>query len=277
MPRVSVIIPTFNRAHLLGATLESVRAQTFADYEIILVDDGSTDDTSAQFKNSRDPIRYLQTTHAGQGVARNFGMASARGEYIAFLDSDDLWHARFLEKMTAALEANQSVGLVYCDYATFDSSGIIAPAYLPPEHKLRGNIFPTLLESNFISTGALLIRRECFERVGGFDASLPLVEDWDLWLRLARLYGAQYVDEPLAQIRIDLSHTSRNPEMIYRLNLRVLAKLRREFPQDAKRFRLTLRGQNARFHGALAAYFRRSRRPLPACKHLLLMLAARFS
>jgi hypothetical protein len=132
------------------------------------------------------------------------------------------------------------------------------------------------LESDFICTGAILIRRECLERVGGFDPRLPPVEDWDMWLRLARQYDADYMDEPLVQIRLGESNASRNPAVVYPLNLQVLAKLRRDFPDEARLYRPVMQRQATHFHRALVKYFGAKGRPLPMLQHLGRMLAARY-
>lgn len=275
--RVSIIIPTYNRAALLPETLGSVFAQTFTDYQAIVVDDGSDDGTPGLLAGLAERAEMKRIAHAGPGAARNAGLALARGEYIAFLDADDLWAPRFLETMTAGLDAAPHAGFVYCDYSTFDESGAVTAAYLPPEHKLRGDLFPTLLEGDFISTGALLVRKSCFDVIGGFDPQLPVAEDWDLWLRLAREFPAEYVDEPLTRIRLDAHHVSRQPELIYTQNLKVLHKLRRARPAEARRWREVLRRQNSRFHRALAGYYRQHGRYFAFVKHATLMLAARWT
>ncbi len=149
MPRVSVIIPTYNRAALLCETLASVFAQTFQDYQVIVVDDGSTDDTPEQLRELGARVIVEHTAHAGEGAARNAGLDRARGEYIAFLDSDDLWDARFLEKITHALDVAPYADFAYCDYALFDDRGAIMAAYLPAELKLQGSLLPALLETDF--------------------------------------------------------------------------------------------------------------------------------
>jgi glycosyltransferase involved in cell wall biosynthesis len=276
MPRVSVIVPTYDRAELVGETLDSIWAQTFHDYETIVVDDGSTDKTAELLAAFGNRIACRRIEHAGQGTARNAGLEIARGECIAFLDSDDLWQQDFLEKMIQALDLNPRAGFVFCDYATFDEQGLVRCAGMPPKYKLRGRLFGALLESDFICTGAILIRRGCFERVGGFDPRLPPVEDWDMWLRLAREYDAGYVDEPLVQIRLGESNASRNPAVVYPLNLQVLAKLRRDFPDEARLYRPVMQRQATNFHRALVKYFGAKGRPLPMLQHLGLMLAARY-
>jgi GT2 family glycosyltransferase len=273
---VSVIIPTFNRAALLCETLATVSAQTVAPFEILVIDDGSTDETGAMLAREFPGVMVYRIAHAGQGAARNVGLAHARGDAIAFLDSDDVWDARFVECMSAALCASPRAGFVYCDYALFDGARTLRENNLRPEHQWGGNVFPKLLETNFLCTGALLIRRECFARVGGFDPTLPPVEDWDLWLRLARAYPAVFVDASLVRIRVNGFHASRNPPIIYARNLQLLDKLRREFPDDARCFRALLQRQTQNFHWALATYFRVQGQRLRALKHYAHFVGAHF-
>lgn len=249
--------------------------QTRAAFEILVVDDGSTDDTCAMLACEFPQVQVHRIAHAGQGAARNVGIAQARGDAIAFLDSDDLWDARFIECTSAALENSSRAGFAYCDYGMFEESRTLNAQMLAREHKQGGDLFPQLLESDFLCTGALLIRRECFETVGAFDPALPPVEDWDMWLRLARQYQATCVDAPLVHIRVNSAHASRNPQIVYARNLELVRKLRREFPDDARRFRRELRRHEKQFHLALANYFRVKRRPLPALKHYAHFFAAR--
>lgn len=275
--RVSVIIPTYNRAGLLRDTLASVLAQTVAPFEILVINDGSTDDTRALLARQFPQVSVHSIAHAGQGAARNVGIELARGDALAFLDSDDLWDACFIEQMTAALENSPRAGFVYCDYGMFQGTRVVRPGNLDTAEKLRGSIFPKLLETNFICTGALLIRRECFAPIGGFDPTLPPVEDWDFWLRLARRWDAEYVDAPLVNIRVDPCHSSRNPQVIYSRNLQLFSKLERDFPDDARRFHSLLRRHTETCHLALATYFRIKRRPLPALQHYAQFARARLS
>jgi glycosyltransferase involved in cell wall biosynthesis len=272
---VSVIIPTFNRCRLLAETLASVYAQTWRDYEIIVVDDGSDDDTPALVAAHSDRMVYRRIEHAGASAARNAGLELARGEYIAFLDSDDVWERPFLECMVAGLEKAPDAGFSYCDYATFSARGTEQAAYLPPRHKVSGNLFTPLLETDFLSTGALLIRRACFARVGGFDPTLSVAHDWDLWLRLAREFDAAYVDAPLVRIRIDSDGLTRNTPQLKADNLRVLAKWRHAARRNAVQERSIRRNMRS-CHSSLSKCFWSAHRPWPALKHRLLSLTSRF-
>jgi glycosyltransferase involved in cell wall biosynthesis len=276
MPLVSVIIPTYNRARLLAQTLESVRAQSVRDYEIVVVDDGSTDTTAELLDGLGYAIQVCRIKHSGQSAARNAGLRKARGPLVAFLDSDDLWEPQFLEKMTRALEANSRLGFVYCDYSIFDDRGFVRCRDMAPEHKLEGRLFTPLLQCDFICTGAILIRRECFQQVGVFDPDLAMSEDWDMWLRLSLKHQAGYVDEPLARIRASPESPSREPNRLYPMNLRVLEKIKRDFPEETRPLDPLIRRQIARSHLALMRRFGVERRLLPFVQHLGLMLAAKY-
>lgn len=274
MDRVSVIIPTHNRAGLIRETLDSVLAQTWGDYEIVVVDDGSEDDTAGVLAELGGRVIYRRIEHAGAGAARNVGLEMARGEFVAFLDSDDVWDARFMEKMLAALRQASWAGLAYCDYATFDDRGVIQAACLAPNEKIRGSLFPKLIERDFLCTGSLLIRRTCLEQAGRFDPGLAVAHDWDMWLRLAWRNDAEYLDEPLLRIRFHPGNLSRNAQQVHTDNLRILAKLRRDL--QAKRFHPAIRTTALRSHRALFSHYRRTRRPLSALKQLGLMAVVRF-
>lgn len=200
-PGVSVIIPTFNRARTLPRALESVLAQTYRDFELLVVDDASTDQTEALVRARADSrIRYLrQETNRGVAAARNRGLAQARAPLIAFLDSDDLWAPQKLARQVALFARSPlRVGLVYTGVETMDEHGLRS-IDLP---RLRGDAFPALLRGNAIHGGGsnVMIRREAYEVVGGFDETLPAIEDYEYWLRIARFFYVDYAPEPLARV-----------------------------------------------------------------------------
>ena len=205
MPRVSVIIPAYNRAHLIGETLESVLNQTFKDLEVIIVDDGSTDDTKSVVSRYNGPIKYIYQSNQGLPGARNTGISAANGEYIAFTDSDDLWISDKLQRQVDLLDAEPQVGMVYCGYQFVGASCEYLP--LPEIYRLhplqRGCILRDLFRFDFIPSTTVMVRRRCLDETGPFDTTLNLAsEDWDLWLRFAKRYEISYVDKTLALIRV---------------------------------------------------------------------------
>lgn len=198
-PSVSVIIPTYNRAPLLKRAIESVLKQSFDDFELIVVDDASPDNTPDVVESINDGrIRYIRLKkNSGGPVARNTGIKKARGRFIALLDDDDEWLPHRLELQVKKFEEiSREFGVVYGGfYYVSQHDGRILGKRLP---KVRGDVYPHLLKENFIGSPTLLIRRECFKRAGLFDTTLTSSQDWDMWLRIARYYKFDYVGEIVA-------------------------------------------------------------------------------
>jgi glycosyltransferase involved in cell wall biosynthesis len=214
-PLVSIIIPTYNRATFLTATLRSVLAQTQTGYEIIVVDDGSTDETSRVVERYAGRVRHLYQPRCGLIAAvRNHGLRQATGTYIAFLDSDDLWLPAWLETQLAALIQQPAWGMVYCDGWFFDDTSgqdlSRTHAAVPGE---SGWIGPALLQRCFIQTPGVLVRRAVLEDVGFFceDPKLCVGEDWELWLRIAAHYQIGFIATPLFRARLHAGNTRRDP------------------------------------------------------------------
>jgi glycosyltransferase involved in cell wall biosynthesis len=203
MPRVSIIIPTYNRARLIRHTINSALAQTYQDYEIIVVDDGSTDDTLSVLSEFGNKIKAISQSHSGGGgaKARNTGISVANGELIAFLDSDDLWLPTKLEKQIN--EINKMLGLlwVYSDSEIFDSDSGKTLFLISQKQKLyEGDVLKTLLLRDFIPTPSHIVHRVVLDKVGGFWHSKKGT-DWDMHLRIAANYPIKLVPEPLTRIR----------------------------------------------------------------------------
>ena len=206
-PTVSVVIPTYNRARLLARALDSVLHQTWADFEMLIVDDGSTDGTAAVVAARADArVRYLrQPANGGVSAARNRGLREARGEFIAFLDSDDEWFPAKLERQLARFrDLPDTVGLLYGGVENEDEHGrrrIKTPA-------ARGDLHRDLLVNNVIhGTSGVMIRRNVVATVGFFDEGIPAIEDYDYWVRVARFFEVEYVAEPLIRY-----HEPANPD-----------------------------------------------------------------
>jgi glycosyltransferase involved in cell wall biosynthesis len=209
VPTVSVIIPTYNRTTYLGQTLDSLRAQTYRDFEVIVIDDGSTDNTAAFIRSRPETIRYFWQENAGPAAARNHGLREARGRFVAFLDSDDLWEPRFLEATTACLLGDPQIDVAFCRCVTIDDDGHVLRNH-GKRSAVGGDITAPLFASTFISTPTVLARLPVIREENGFDPLLPTNEDYDLWLRLSLRHRFGLVDERLCLRRSHPGTQSRN-------------------------------------------------------------------
>lgn len=215
--KVSIIIPTYNRAHLIERSIRSILNQTYEEFELLIVDDGSTDNTKEVVERIKDSrIRYIPCgENGGAARARNIGIAEAQYDYIAFQDSDDEWHPDKLEKqMGVMMEASEDTGLVYCEYHYNGLGGReeITPDRKIPLEQKRGHIFPYLLAGNMIGTPVMLVKRECFQKVGIFNEKFPCLEDYELVLRIAREYRIEFIPECLMEVYATWQSVTNNPE-----------------------------------------------------------------
>ncbi len=208
MPKVSVIIPTYNYGKYIDKAIDSVLAQTYQNFEIIVVDDGSTDNTEEiVLGRYKDNVRYFYQENRGAPAARNSGTKRVRGRYLVFLDADDFLHHEYLQKMVAGLNSSKEAGWIYCRWQYVDTKGNIQESAFSNtpfayRKKLRGNIFMEMLSGSLICCCAVLIKSECVEEVGGFDERLTAFQDYDLWLRIARRYEVEYIDDVLAFVTL---------------------------------------------------------------------------
>jgi glycosyltransferase involved in cell wall biosynthesis len=232
MPKVSVIIPAYNAMAYLPGTVDSLQKQTFVDFEAIIVNDGSSDNIETWVAQLTDPrIQCITQHNQGPSAARNTGIDHAQGEYIAFLDADDLWDASKLEKQVQVLDSNSEVGLVYTWAALMDQHG--NPTGRIVKSEAQGKVWQQLIEHNFVSCGSTpLIRRACFDRVGKFDLDLRGPEDRDMWLRIASQYPFAVVKEPLVYYRVLDSSVSKNLPVMERSSLASLDKAFASPPPD---------------------------------------------
>jgi glycosyltransferase involved in cell wall biosynthesis len=187
-PLVTVVTPAYNVAKYVGETVDSVLRQTFTNFEYLVVDDGSEDDSAAvATRHAHGDLRFrlVQGGHRGLSAARNTGIRQARGKYIAYLDGDDRWHSRFLERQVALIESLPSeVGAVFARCRMILENG--TPAFLQRERPGRYDFEDLLVNNNPTRSGSsLLIKKSCFDDVGGFDENLHYVEDFECWLRIA--------------------------------------------------------------------------------------------
>src|SRR5215469_5159683 len=234
---VSAVIPVYNNGPYIAAALKSVVDQTTPATEIIVVDDGSTDDTAAALRPYRDQIRYVYQTNRGEPSARNQGIREATSTYIAFLDGDDLWLPNKLELQTEYLQRHPECALVYSDMSTFDEQGII-DASVRKRFGMSfqsGRIFQTLFKRALFGSGTVVFRKDCVEKVGYFDESLLVGSDYEMWLRIARNFDVGFIDQPLLMYR---HHASMSTRGIGRKmcngvpwEVAVLNKILRQYPE----------------------------------------------
>ncbi len=215
LPWVSIVLPTYNRAAEIKRSIQSILEQTYRRFELIIVDDGSMDDTEQVVQGFRDKrIKYFRMSeNGGQSKARNFGMKKARYDYIAFQDSDDMWHPDKLElQMQAFFSAPQEVGFVYCKfrYDIEEVGQIILPEEKVPIERKNGMIYEQLLWENLVGMPALIIKKECLEKVGYLDETLKALEDYDFALRLAQYYQAVFIDQILLETAYSPTGVSSN-------------------------------------------------------------------
>jgi GT2 family glycosyltransferase len=234
MPRVSVVIPTYNRQRLVQDTIDSVLRQTFKDLELIVIDDGSTDDTRRVLHDRYGTrIRYIYQENQGESAARNHGITLAEGEYVGFVDSDDLWHPDKLKSQVELLEANPRIGLVSTQAYWINYQGLRLRK--PPEGLGRQTdtiSWAELVLDNVIAGGgsSVLIRKECLERAGGFDQSIRFGEEWDLWIRIAHDDGIHQIPMPLVYYRLNPFGTrswaprATEAETLYQEHLTIVGK-----------------------------------------------------
>ncbi len=202
MPKVSVIIPAYNALAYLIETIESVFKQTFSDFEVLIVDDGSSDGTAGWATQITEPrVRVISQKNQGSSVARNTGITAAKGEYIALLDADDLWEPTKLEKQVRFLEENPSIGLVDTWTILINQKGKSTGRIIVSS--AEGDVWKQLVQFKPVCCcdSTPLIRRSCFDNVGLFNPDLPFLEDLDMWIRLAALYEFAAIKEPLVRYR----------------------------------------------------------------------------
>lgn len=226
MAKVSVIIPTHNRSALLGEAIQSVLDQTFEDFELLVVDDGSKDNPEQVARSFSDPrIHFVRHPVArGGGAARNTGIGNTSGPYVAFLDDDDAWYPEKLALQVALLDQGPAnLGLIYGGYDVTDpANDQVLRTRIPTA---RGNLRERFLRSNVIGgTSLILVRRSCIESVGAFDESLPSFQDYDLYLRLSEHYEFDFVAKAVSRYRRHEVQIWKNPQAVLHGMERMLQK-----------------------------------------------------
>lgn len=239
---VSVVVPAYNCADYIGEALTSIFAQSYQPFEVIVVDDGSTDDTVGSVKKF-PRVTYVRQENGGPSRARNAGIQRASGPYVAFLDADDIWTPDKLYEQVAIMESNREIGLVFGDMRNFLTRDHVEPTMfekygLTAEYfggsQLVAGAVGKLLGMNFIATGTVLTRKDVLETVGLFDEGLRRAEDWDLWVRIALRCPIAYTANLVMLRRLHTANSSKDTEQMTIAALAVLEKLRRE-EKDALR------------------------------------------
>jgi glycosyltransferase involved in cell wall biosynthesis len=271
---VSVIVPCYNAEHYLENALDSIRSQACPDLEIIVVDDGSTDDTAGVLRklNGTD-LQVLRQDNTGPAAARNLGISAARGKWIAFLDADDYWLPSKLNLQLESLARKPDAAFCY-------SSGIyIGPPNtrrIQKPHRSGEDVFWSLLWGSQLLMGSVIVRRECFAQAGSFDTQLRTGEDWDMWLRLAARWTSCYVKEPLVVCRASEQKNKYSSELLEQCTMRVINRLfsRRDWEKKLPELDGYRRELFAWHFSVLAKSHLRQKRYLPFLK---LALAAMYT
>jgi glycosyltransferase involved in cell wall biosynthesis len=224
MLKVSVVIPAYNAMTYLPDTLESVFKQTFTDFEVLIIDDGSTDNIGQWVKEIIDPrVKLIVQNNQGVSAARNTGINHAQGEYIAFLDADDLWEPTKLEKQVICLEKNPEIGLVDTWVALVDEHS--HPTGTVIKTNAEGNVWKQIIERPTVVCGSSpLVRRSCFTNVGLFNRDLSGSADWDMWIRVASRYLFAVIKQPLVYYRQHYNSMSTNCQKMLQDNHAVINK-----------------------------------------------------
>lgn len=247
-PRVSVVIPTYNSADRVKEAIDSVLAQSYSNFEIIVVDDGSTDNTESTLRQFGERIRYFKQQNQGVSSARNTAIRNSRGEYVAFLDSDDIWAAEKLAAQVLVLDSDPEVGLVYCDWSVMSGETVLQASYLNHLRPASGYVFDELIQRGFVLTSGVVVRRSCLEDVGCFDTTLTIAQDYDLWLRISYGWKIQLVDKCLLTKRSFDGSLSTNLTRTAVERIELYRKALRNLPSMTLQSRRLIEGQLAINH-----------------------------
>lgn len=284
---VSVVIASYNMAQYLPVALRSAMDQSYRDIEILVIDDGSTDDTQDVMRSFLDDtrVRYIRQENGGQARAKNRGIQEAKGAFVAFLDADDLWVPTKLESQIPLFQA-EAVGTVFSRSIEVDAHGVDVRLLEFPIY--RGWVSGELLVFNFVGFSTSVVRKRCFERLGNFREDLGMGIDYEMWLRLSAHYQFDFVDAPLVRYRVWSGQMSKNFERRYRNGIQIMGEFLARCPgvveESVQRhawahtytgFADSVRRDEGRTKAALGHYLRALRhRPtyIPAWKGMVKLL-----
>lgn len=265
MKTISVVIPTYNYGRFIREAIDSALSQTYPPLEVIVVDDGSTDDTPQVLASYGDRIRAIRQENQGVGAARNAGIAAARGEYIAFLDSDDILKPTKLERDVARFEANPAIGLVHCGAESFGNDGRTISVSMTG---LEGWVAPELLglDREVITApgSGIAVPKRVAEEIGGYDARLQPSEDWDFCYRIAVRYRVAFVPEVLVKYRLHGAGIHLN---VPRMENGMLMALEKAFQSPDPAVQAMRNHSYGRIHRVLAGCYFQSREPRKFLRH----------
>jgi teichuronic acid biosynthesis glycosyltransferase TuaG len=226
---VSVIIPVYNHQEFIGKAIESVLQQNYQELEIIVVDDGSTDQTRMVLQNYIPRVRYIYKNNGGTSSALNTGIRAAKGSLICWLSSDDQFLPTKIQKQVRLFQQNPDLGMVYTDWYEIDAVGTITRLFRSPELFSRKGAALTLLRGNCINGSTVMIQAECFKKVGYFKENYIQAHDHDMWLRLCRYYRFGHINEPLLLYRRHHKNLSLQPDPMHELHHQEMYREAREF------------------------------------------------
>lgn len=230
-PLVTVITPTYNREKYLPEAIDGVLEQTFGNFELIVVDDGSTDNSSeilAAYNAKDDRVRTFQQENQGQSIARNRGLAEARGKFICFLDSDNYWPAEKLQQQIDLFEKHPSADVIYGDTITINEEGRELTRHNMTRYS--GHIAKWMLRDNCVSMNTAMARRKCFDQMGGMSGQRRVADDYDLWLKFSARYQFLYVPEFWAYYRVMEDQISSDKTARFDSNEAIIHNFRTNYP-----------------------------------------------
>lgn len=229
-PLVSIVIATYNMARYLPLAVRTALEQSYRNVEVLIVDDGSNDETAKSIESFLQDrrIRYIFQENRGQAAAKNRGVLESSGKYVAFLDADDLWALDKLARQIPLFSRSPTIGVVYSRLIYIDESG--QEHGVSDNELFRGNVSGPLFIRNFIGFGTSIVKKECFERLGGFNEDLRMGIDYDLWLRFSTKYEFDYIDHPLLYYRVWPGQMSNNCKSRYLNGIAIMKGFIEQFP-----------------------------------------------
>lgn len=232
--KISIITPTYNRVEYLPLAIESVLNQTYTNFEYHIIDDGSTDNTKDVIQKYLEDNRvsYYYQKNQGQSAARNYGINKSTGDFICFLDSDNLWEPRKLELQVNIFKENPNIDITYGEGRLIDVNGNFLES--KKVNRYSGYITEKILLNNFVSNNTVMCKINCFNQMGGFDESLRCAEDYDLWLRFSTRYSFFYQQEYYAKYRIWDDRLSANIDSVFKNNYIILKRFFEDYPDSVR-------------------------------------------